>query len=1014
MKRVLTTVAVLLAACMTVFAQGGYPVKGVIVDVIGPVVGASVVEQGTTNGTSTGLDGDFTLQVSGPDAVIEISCIGYTTQTFPARAVPATITLSEDTVFLDDVVVIGYGSVKKDDLTGSVTALKPDTKNKGLVVSAQDMMSGKIAGVNVTSGGGAPGGGSTIRIRGGSSLNASNDPLIVIDGLALDNNGVKGLSNLLSIVNPADIESFNVLKDASATAIYGSRGSNGVIIITTKKGKLNQPVTVTYNGNASVSVRKNSVDVMNGDEFRSFVTHLYTGVNEDPIRALGTANTDWQSLIYQPAFGTDQNITLSGATKHLPYRISLGYTGNEGILKTSDFSRYTASLNLNPSLLDDHLRLNLNAKAMYADTRYAETGAIWAATKMDPSQSVYDTTSPDRANFGGYFEWRADGSSLNDSSWPYTWERNATPNPVAILNMKNDRARSRSLIGNADIDYKVHGLEDLTLHVSGGADLSYGKQDTEVSPQSPYGIYYGSTGFDEITKRNLSLNAYAQYNHDFNGGHHFDIMAGYEWQHFWRSQYNDYVGYYPSTNNDPALRGTERPHTPWQYKTENYLVSFFGRANYSFKNRYLLTATVRYDGSSRFKQHWALFPSFAFAWKIKEESFLKDVSAVSDLKLRLGWGKTGQQEGIGDYNYFAVYSKVSGTNGFYPIIGNGEMYRPDAYNSNLRWETTTTANAGLDFGFANDRFTGSIDVYSRYTTDLLNVAYVAAGSNFRNQVMSNIGSLRNMGTELTLSWKAIDTKNWFWVLDYNLTYNSNKIVSLIGNDPNYYVPTGGISAGTGNTAQAHAVGHPASSFYVYQQVYDKNGMPIEGMVVDRNNDGVINEADKYFYKSPMAPVTMGLSSRLEYKNWDLGFSLRASIGNYVYNDMIAGSSNVSTSEIWALSTFLSNRPKAVLAKNWQSYDWVLSDYFVEDASFLKLDNVTLGYSFRDLFGGLYMNPRTNVYETIKGVDGRLFVTASNVACFTKYSGLDPEVFGGIDNNLYPRPFTMMIGLTLNF
>ena len=1012
MKRILTALAVLLAACVTVFAQGGYEVKGVVVDAIGPVIGASVIEQGTTNGVSTGLDGDFTLTVSSANAVVEISCIGYATQTFPANAVPATITLSEDTDFLDEVVVIGYGTVKKNDLTGSVTALKPDSKNKGLVVSAQDMMSGKIAGVSVTNAGGAPGGGSSIRIRGGSSLNASNDPLIVIDGLAMDNNGIKGLSNLLSIVNPADIESFNVLKDASATAIYGSRGSNGVIIITTKKGRLNQAPTVTYNGSASVSVRKNAVDVMNGDEFRAFVTDLYTGVNEAPIKALGTANTDWQSLIYRPALGTDQNITVAGATKHLPYRVSLGYTGDQGILKTSDFNRFTASVNLNPSFLDNHLKLNLSGKAMYAITHYAETGAIWAAVKMDPSQSVYDTVSPDAANFGGYFQWKADGSSLKDSSWPSTWERNATPNPVSLLNLRKDEARSRALIGSAEIDYKVHGFEDLSLHATGGADLSYGRQDTSVSPQSPYAIYYGSTGYEFINKRNLSFNAYAQYNHDFQKGHHFDIMAGYEWQHFWRSQYNDYVGYYPMTNDDPALRGTARPHTPYEYRTENYLVSFFGRANYSFKNRYLVTATVRYDGSSRFKQHWALFPSFAFAWKIKEESFLKDVNAVSDLKLRLGWGQTGQQEGIGDYNYFPVYSKVTGTTGFYPVTGSGEMYRPAAYDENLHWETTTTANVGLDFGFAGDRFTGSLDLYHRKTTDLINYAYVAAGSNFRNQVNTNIGSLRNMGAELSLSWKAIQTNDWFWTLDYNVTYNNNMITELIGGDENYFVPTGGISAGTGNTVQAHAVGHPASSFYVYEQVYDKNGLPIEGLVVDRDKNGVINEADKYYYKSPMAPVTMGFSTRLEYKNWDLGVNLRASIGNYVYNDQIAGSSNVSTGEVWALSTFLSNRPKAVLAKNWQSYDWVLSDYFVENASFLKVDNITLGYSFNNILSGLHFHK--GIPEEVKGVSGRIYVTANNVACLTKYTGLDPEVFGGIDNNMYPRPFSLLVGLTLNF
>ena len=486
------TVALLCLTATTVSAQGGYQVKGVVVDALGPVIGATVMEQGTTNGTSTGLDGDYVLLVKGPESVVVFSCIGYSTQTFKASEVPATITFTEDGEFLDEVVVIGYGTVKKSDLTGSVTALKPDTKNKGVVVNPQDMLAGKVAGVSVTSSGGSPGAGSSIRIRGGSSLNASNDPLIVIDGMAMDNNGVKGLSNLLSMVNPADIESFNVLKDASATAIYGSRGSNGVIIITTKKGHMNQAPQVSYNGNVSVSMKKKTVDVMNGDEFRQFVKNLYTGVNQDPINALGNANTDWQELVYRKAISHDHNVTLSGATKHLPYRISTGFTDEQGILKTSDFKRVTASVNLSPSFLEDHLSFNLNAKGMYAKTRYADTGAIWASTKMDPSQTVYDTSSADRDNFAGFFQWRTDGSSLDDSSWPYTWERNSTPNPVSPLELKNDVANSKSLVGSAEADYKVHGFEDLRIHATLGADLSYGKQDTWLSPNSPYGIYYGS------------------------------------------------------------------------------------------------------------------------------------------------------------------------------------------------------------------------------------------------------------------------------------------------------------------------------------------------------------------------------------------------------------------------------------------------------------------------------------------------------------------------------------------
>ena len=456
-------------------------------------------------------------------------------------------------------------------------------------------------------------------------------------------------------------------------------------------------------------------------------------------------------------------------------------------------------------------------------------------------------------------------------------------------------------------------------------------------------------------------------------------------------------GYYQSTHNEKPGQKTEHNanNNPWA--TENYLVSFFGRANYSLLDRYMLTATVRYDGSSRFKDHWALFPSFAFGWRIKEEAFLKDVDTLSDLKLRLGYGQTGQQEGIGDYNYFASYNVNTAVDSFYPLIGNGQLNRPNAYNNNLTWETTTTYNAGLDFGFWNGRLTGNIDWYYRETTDLLNTVSVAAGSNFRNQVMSNIGSLKNTGIEASLNWKAISNNDWLWDLGVNFTYNQNEITELVDGD---YQLTGGISSGTGNMCQAHAVGHPAGSFYVYQQVYDNNGMPIEGAVVDRNGDGTITTADKYLYKSPSAPWTAGFTSKLMYKNWDFSFSLRASFDNYVFNDLEAGSSNISSSQVLAQSGYLSNRPKNVLGKAWQTYDWVLSDYFVQNGSFLKCDNITLGYTFDQLFGAK--------------IGGRVYATASNVFTITNYKGIDPEVAGGIDNSLYPRPFTALVGLSLNF
>ncbi len=992
MFKVLLTLVVGLFLSVGAFAQQ-ITVNGIVKDTTGePVIGANVLVKGTTNGTITDFDGNFQLMANKGDIIV-ISFIGYSAQELPATTELMNVVLKDDSEMLSEVVVIGYGVAKKNDLTGSVTAVKPDEMNKGLVANAQDMLAGKIAGVSVTNAGGTPGGGATIRIRGGSSLNASNDPLIVIDGLAMDNSGVKGLANPLSMVNPADIETFTVLKDASATAIYGSRGSNGVIIITTKKGKSGQKPQIAYNGNISFGTKKKTIDVMGADEFRSFITNQY-GEGSDAVNAMGTANTNWQDEIYRTAVGTDHNITVSGGLNNMPYRVSLGYTNQNGILKTSNFERYTASVNLAPSFFEDHLKVNVTAKGMIANNRYADTGAVNAAVWFDPTQSVRDSREQFN-NFDGYYQWLSPGAALNDPNWAWNYNSLATKNPVALLEQKDDTANSKSFVGNIELDYKIHGFEDLRLHMNMGGDWSTGKQTTIVSPNSSTNTYYGYNGWNEEDKYNLSFNAYAQYYKDFNEAHHFDIMGGYEWQHFHRQGANDGFGRYQDTH--AVNPGQEYSRNKSQWETENYLVSFFGRANYTLLDRYMLTATVRYDGSSRFKEHWALFPSFAFGWRIKEEAFLKDVDALSDLKLRLGYGQTGQQEGIGDYNYFASYTMGHGNRFEYPLIGDA-IYRPDAYNADLTWETTTTYNVGLDFGFMNGRLTGSVDAYYRETTDLLNTVYVAAGSNFRNQVTSNIGSLENKGVEVSLNWKAISTNDLLWDLGFNVTYNKNEITKLIGGDADYYVATGIISSGTGNTCQAHAVGSTANSYFVYQQVYDQNGLPIEGQFVDRNADGIVNEKDKYLYKSPHAPWTAGFTSKVVWKNWDFSFALRANFDNYVFNDLEAGASNMAT--LWAESGYLTNRPKNVIEKNWKTYDAILSDYFVQNASFLKMDNITLGYSFDQLFG--------------TKISGRVYATASNVFTITDYKGIDPEVSYGIDNSLYPRPFTALLGVSLNF
>lgn len=1018
------TLASGLLLTVSSFAQTN-AVKGHVKDASGePIMGATITVNGKAVGI-TDMDGNFSVDAA-PGTDITFTYLGMTPQTVKASK-EMNITMSDDSKSLSEVVVIGYGVAKKSDLTGSVTAIKPDSKNKGVVVNAQDMLTGKVAGVNITSNDGTPGGGAKIRVRGGSSLNASNDPLIVIDGLAMDNDGVKGLSNLLSVVNPQDIESFSVLKDASATAIYGSRGSNGVIIITTKKGRKGQKPTVSYSGSITISEKKNTIDVLNADEFRATVEKLY-GKDSEAYSALGTANTNWQDLIYRTAISHDHNITVSGAAKSLPYRVSVGYTDQQGIVKTSDFKRATASLNLNPSFFQDHLTLNLNAKGMYARTLYTDGAVVSAAVRMDPTQDPYNFTSEYHKNqlrdkdgnslldqtlknYGGYFQW-SKKAEYGDNTWPFTYDSTTQmPNPLSLLDQGSQIAHSRSFIGSADIDYKVHGFEDLRLHATLGADISKGRQSQSFAPSCPNALYYGSYGGEEILKRNLSLSTYAQYYKDFNKIHHFDIMAGYEWQHFWRSKNNDYVGYYPETNNDASLAGTERPHTPYSEKSESYLVSFFGRANYTLLDRYFLTATVRDDGSSRFKEHWAWFPSFAFAWKANEEAFLKNANWLSDLKLRLGYGKTGQQAGsIGDYEWIPSYSISTGTNGFYPVTGTGELYRPNNYRPDLKWETTSTYNVGLDWGIMDQRLSGSVDWYYRKTTDLLNYAPLSSMAGYKNQAWQNIGSLKNTGVEAAITWRAIQTKDWFWTMTYNFTYNKNEITDLNGVSENGApVVNTNIKVGDGSGAylQANQVGYAMNSYYVYQQVYDKNGNPIENCVVDRNGDGKINESDKYLYKSPAAPVTMGFSSRLEYKNWDFGFSLRASIGNYVYNNVEQSMSNMNTGEWFSNSLkYFSNRMKSTVERNWQTYEITskLSDYYVKNASFLKCDNITLGYSFNNLF-------KSSGWH---GLSGRAYATASNVFTITNYDGLDPEVGDGNDNNLYPRPFSVVVGLSLNF
>lgn len=976
-----------------VFAQGGYEVKGVVVDAVGPIIGATVIEQGTTNGVSTGLDGDYVLTVSSADAVVEISCIGYANQTFVAKQMPATITLAEDALFLDDVVVIGYGTVKKGDMTGSVGTVKADEINKGMISSPADLLKGKSAGVVVTPGSGQPGAGSTIRIRGEASMHNS-DPLIIVDGLPVSNDGISGMGDVLSSINPNDIESFSVLKDASATAIYGSRASNGVIVITTKKGArtVSDVPQINVDFQTSVSHVSDYVDVMDAATYRAFVqSQVDAGiVSPDAIAAMGNANTNWQKEIYQVAPSYEGNISLAGRAPMgevgvFPWRYSVGFLSQDGVLKTDHMNRFTMAANFSPSFFDSHLTLNANAKSVYTTNNWANQSAIGAANRMNPTHPVYD-----EAGIAGYFTHYDTSGNVNTM---------ATMNPVALLTQKQDKSSALRFIGNAQFDYKIHGLEDLRVNLNLGIDYATSGGYTESpvgSEQSYHDTMQSGSGYHSdysYTRIDKTLEAYIAYDKDF-GKNHFDAMAGYSWQHF----YNESSSYSYKLTDFSALSDKLNP------KSELFLVSFFGRVNYSYDDRYMVTATIRRDGSSKFQgaNRWGLFPSVALGWNIANEGFLKDNETLTTLKLRLSWGQTGNQAVVGNYDSQATY--YSNLVGSYYMFGGQVIYPVTAlgYNADLKWETATTWNAGLDFGFLNDRITMGLDVYKREISDLINHIPVAALGNLTNYLNTNIGNLESKGVEFEINAMAIDTKNWTWSVGGNVAYNNAEFTKLTAS-PNDKtgVETGGISGGVGNNIQMHQVGYAPRSFYVYQQVYDQDGRPMEGVYVDRNEDGVVDSNDKYFFHKPSADFTFGLNTTLTYKNWTLAASGHGSLGNYVYNNVASDQEMIA--DCWT-NNFSSNRLNSAAFSNFKQACY-LSDYYVRDASFFKIDNVTLGYTFPKLF-------KSAALDRALGLN--IFATVQNVATFTKYDGLDPEVYSGIDNNLYPRPRTYVLGLKFNF
>lgn len=954
-------------------------VTGRVVDVTNnPLVGVTVSVKNKTVSTLTDGNGEFRIAAANGDVLVftAVSFLNY--EQTVGESGNFLITLQTVNATLNEVVVVGYGTTRKKDLTGSVATVTAKDFQKGLITTPEQLIAGKVAGVQITPGNGAPGSGSRIRIRGGSSLNASNSPLIVIDGVPIDNGSISGVTNPLALVNPNDIESVNILKDASAAAIYGARAANGVIIITTKSGGAGK-LQVNFSSLNSVGIKTGKVDVLTGDEFREVIDN-YNGTIASPADRLlvGAESTDWQEEIYRPALATDNNISLSGGIRSVPYRLSIGYLNQNGILKRDNLQRYSVGLNLTPVFFNKHLSVKLNAKFANTKSFFANQGAVGAAVYFDPTQPVHSG----KEEFDGYFEW------LNGVQPNF----NAARNPLGLLNLREDEGKSDRFIGNAQFDYKFHFLPDLRANLNLGMDKSAGRGTVFVPATAAQQFNRGGINNQyKQEKTNKLLEFYLNYVKVISSiKSRVDAIAGYSWQ--------DWVTETPAF---PDLRadGTEFEPKGIDGFTQNTLVSFYGRLNYSLMEKYLLTFTMRRDGSSRFspETRWGNFPSIAFAWRMKEENFLKQNTIFSDLKLRLGWGITGQQDGIADYGYQPNFF-YSDSAAQYPF-GNHHIpvARPQGYERNLKWEETETINFGVDMGFLQNRLSISVDYFIKNTQDLLAVVPIAAGTNFTNLLLTNVGRIKNQGLEFTVNSNVIDRNQFSLDLGFNLTYLiQNEITKLqLVNDPNYL---GADVGGTGfNNVQKHTVGYRPNTFFLYRQVYTADGRPIEGFYADDDESGGIGETDKRWYKNPEPTAYLGFSLNAAYKKWNLSFVMRSNLGNYMYNAVKAGSGIYQN--IFPNQGYLSNAHSDILNTHFDNRQtW--SDYYLENASFLRMDNIQLGFNAGSI-KALHANVRLNA-------------SIQNVFVITNYTGLDPEIAGGIDGAIYPRPRVFALGVNLDF
>ena len=1007
LKLILSTALIFFATSLV--AQQN--IVGTVTDTNGnPLPAVSVVVQGTADGVSTDFDGNYSISATNGQVLV-FSSLGFETQEATVNGTTLDITLLESTSELDEVVVIGYGSVTKKEATGSVAVLSDSDFNSGKIVSSDELLTGKVAGLVITNNGGNPDSAPNIRIRGGASLNANNNPLIVIDGIPLDIVSPAGVSNPFTLINPSDIASFSVLKDASATSIYGSRASNGVILISTKKGQSGEPkysLTTTQ----SISVVPESIDVMDGSQFADFIA-TYHPTHVDKLGAtIGgqttSYNTDWQDAIFRQGFSSTVNLSATGGNINLPWRVSLGHTYSEGLLKNNDYERLSSSFRLSPVFLDGNLSVDFNTK-LFSVTKNSvdEGGALGNAISMDPTKPIYDY-SPDNRFAPYYQNTNVDGNQLKlDGQW----------NPVALLMQRSRPESVLKVLSNLELDYNIPGVDGLRVIVNAGLEASSAYITEEYDNNSLATYRFDSSNDDVNTNyvfnpgknyredqniSNTTFDTYLSYDKTNLGAiSSLSAQVGYSYQNFKNEGTKELYKYNDDTGRREVMMNENNPTN--RYFNELNLQSFFGRANIGLYENYLFTFSLRADASSLFTEEnrWGYFPSAAFAWQLGDEDFVSGIEFINDLKIRVGWGETGQQDITGVVGYYPsipLFELGSATSQYLP----GEnLYSAKAFNPDLTWEKTSTINIGLDFSlFDDNRLQGSVDVFQRETSDLLARVPVAPGQALSSSFVKNVGDMESQGIEASLSVDVIRAQDANLSLYGNFAYIDREVIDLKG------VPRvgagGGLPVGTGVDIGYHAVGHQPYAAWVFRQLYDADGNPVYNAFADLNGDNQITNDDRYF-RNFRPDFTFGFGMNINYKKASLSTFFRGQYGGQVYNGLLLTSGYIdrarpnNTNSLTNVLDFNNGAADPNFLDNAGNVKF--SDYYLEDASFVRCESISLGYDFGTLVGGATLNASLNV---------------NNAFLITKYSGRDPENFGGIDHNFYPRPQSYTLGINIDF